>query len=379
METNASSWSVTRLMSKESHKHGGSGDSTNRQTTEGPLKPSPTELNQPVTDRVNGALLGTWIADALAMPVHWYYNRLALHQDYSKVTDFLAPKRSHPDSILWRSHWDAPSPELDILDDQRPLWGQRGVHYHQGLNAGENTLTVQLAAIVWQLLQEEGAYDASEYLRRYIRFLTPPRGHRDTYLEECHRGFFTNLGRGLPPEKCGVHEKHIGGLVMMLPVALYYAENSDKAQMKALEHLSTTHPGKEMRQAGEAILSLLMPVLKGVSLFEAIRESCASQRNPLFGFPFFKWLKYRDEEVIGRYLSTACYIDHAVPAVIYLALKYADSPEDGLVANTNLGGDNVHRGGVLGALLGAANGAGCWPSRWSENLLAPPNIRRTTD
>ena len=33
-------------------------------------------------------------------------------------------------------------------------------------------------------------------------------------------------------------------------------------------------------------------------------------------------------------------------------MKYADDLETALVANTNLGGDNCHRGAVLGALLG---------------------------
>jgi hypothetical protein len=42
---------------------------------------------------------------------------------------------------------------------------------------------------------------------------------------------------------------------------------------------------------------------------------------------------------------------------LYLTYKYADSLLEGLIANTNLGGDNVHRGAVLGVLLGLINGA----------------------
>jgi ADP-ribosyl-[dinitrogen reductase] hydrolase len=132
--------------------------------------------------------------------------------------------------------------------------------------------------------------------------------------------------------------------------------------------------GKEMRLAAEAILSLLMATLQGKPLAEAIREECAMQRNPHFGFPFSKWLQREDTYVIGSRLSTACYVDQAVPAVIYLALKYADRPEEALIVNTNIGGDNVHRGGVLGALLGAANGMAAWPSRWLEGLLEPPHV-----
>lgn len=39
-----------------------------------------------------------------------------------------------------------------------------------------------------------------------------------------------------------------------------------------------------------------------------------------------------------------------------------------------LGGDNVHRGAVLGALLGAANGEEAWPSDWREGLLRQPPL-----
>jgi ADP-ribosyl-[dinitrogen reductase] hydrolase len=71
-----------------------------------------------------GALYGLCIGDALAMPVHWYYNRQALNQDYGLVTDYLAPRNPHPDSILWRSSYKTPNSKGEILHDQAPYWGQ---------------------------------------------------------------------------------------------------------------------------------------------------------------------------------------------------------------------------------------------------------------
>lgn len=307
----------------------------------------------------------------MAMPVHWYYDTIALKRDYGHVTDYLQPGISHPGSIFWRSSWSAPSPELDILGDQRPFWGQHEVHYHQNLVSGENTLTTKIADETWESLLQNDGYDSSDFLNRYVDLLTHPERHRDTYIEECHRGFFTNLGRGLRLEKCGIPEKHISGLAMMLPVALFLAEQEETARDRALDHLALTHPGRKMRVAAEAILSLLLPVLNGAqSLEDAIRCESKSQRNPHFGYPFFKWLAEDDDRVIGRRLSTACYVDEAVPAIIHLALKYSHQPEAGLIANTNLGGDNVHRGSVLGALLGAENGADSWPERWINGLYS---------
>lgn len=49
-----------------------------------------TDITQ--KSRINGALFGLYIGDALAMPVHWYYDRDALKQDYEYVTDYLPPK-----------------------------------------------------------------------------------------------------------------------------------------------------------------------------------------------------------------------------------------------------------------------------------------------
>ena len=57
-----------------------------------------------------------------------------------------------------------------------------------------------------------------------------------------------------------------------------------------------------------------------------------------------------------------------------LAWKYADAPEDALVANTMAGGDNCYRGAVLGALLGAAHGPAGWPDRWRAGLLVKPDL-----
>lgn len=90
------------------------------------------------------------------------------------------------------------------------------------------------------------------------------------------------------------------------------------------------------------------------------------------GHPFMKWLTEADERVVGQRLSTACYVESSIPAVVYIALKYHDKPEEALIASTNLGGDNAGRGAVLGALVGAENGFGGFPLRWVENLVDPP-------
>lgn len=326
--------------------------------------------------RARGALYGLAIGDALAMPVHWYYDRAALRADYGLVDRYLAPRNPHPGSILWRSSYSPLNERGEILHDQAVYWGQRGIHYHQFLKAGENTLTLQLANCLQESLLEKGGYEFEAYVRLYIDFFTTPGRHHDTYVEESHREFFLNYARGRKPARCAVDGKHIGGLPGIIPLAVHYADDPAAATRFSLQHLSLTHRGPAIAEAAGLILDLLLPVLAGADLLEAIRDRHARQKSPYLGFPLGKWLTEPDEKIIGPHLSPACYLADSVPATIYLAAKYHNAPREGLIANTMLGGDNVHRGALLGALLGAANGVEAWPLEWREELLCPPPLLR---
>jgi hypothetical protein len=54
-------------------------------------------------------------------------------------------------------------------------------------------------------------------------------------------------------------------------------------------------------------------------------------------------------------LATACYPEHGLPMLLYIAVRHGFDLQAALLANANAGGDNVHRGMVLGLLVGAAN------------------------
>lgn len=324
-------------------------------------------------ERVRGALWGMFIGDALAMPVHWYYDTLALINDFGTVRDYHAPKNPHPDSILWRCSYTPPSPETDILREQAQHWGQKGVHYHQFLSPGENTLNLKLARELLLFLRREKHYTAGSWLREMISYLTTPGKHNDTYVEEYLREFFVKVSQGVPPEQCGRNdEKHIGGYSLMLPLLLALANDPDQARKTALEHLALTHGGALMHSWGDYIANMLLQLLQGKSMAEAMAEAGSDSVLEISAEQLQGLQDYPDTTVVGMHFSSACYVDVAVPATLFLALKYQNLPEDGLIANTMCGGDNCGRGAVLGALLGAMHGMEAWPLRWLEGLVHPP-------
>ena len=311
------------------------------------------------------ALAGALVADALAMPVHWYYDTAALDRDYPDLSAdrYLGPRDPHADSILWRSHWTPPSPRVDILREQAAFWGRRGVHYHQFLEPGGNTLNYQLAVELFRMLRRDRDHDPERWLDHYVAFMLEPGRHRDTYVEEFHRHFFTNLGAGRTPINCGVRDVHIGGLVPVAAIVAGLGPRHPDLRRIVRVHVGLTHKDDEVLAAADALARML------VRLTREDREA-EDPRNVILeeGRDWISEAKVRaweraaatgpascpDRAVVGGILSPACYIPDAFPAALYLAWRHAGDFAAGALANARCGGDNCHRGAVVGSLLGAS-------------------------
>jgi ADP-ribosyl-[dinitrogen reductase] hydrolase len=301
----------------------------------------------------HNAYLGSLAADALAMPVHWYYDRSALRAAYGVVTRFVAPQPKHTGSILWRSKYEPLNERADILRDQSKYWGQKEVHYHQFLQAGENTLNFKLAIELHGLVKLKGTYDSETWLERYVACMLQPGWHRDTYAEEYHRAFFNNYAKGKAPKVCGIEDEHIGGLATVPALIAGLVGTPLPELRKAVQiHVALTHKHEGVLRAADTLTLLLAEVAAGVSLRDAMRKHSSDWLSPTKAEA---WQKTEpDEQVIGQRFSPACYIAESMPAALYLAWKYHDRFAEGLTANAMVGGDNCHRGAVVGALLGAA-------------------------
>jgi len=199
-----------------------------------------------------------------------------------------------------------------------------------------------------------------------------PNSHQDTYVEEAHRAFFQNYGRGKAIEKCGIEDSHIGGIAALTPLILYYHKDLEAAKHHVRQHLSLTHKGATTLKAGELYAEVLHHTLRGKDLEETIFETIGRSNYQALSFPYRRWIDNHesDSEVVGHIVSNACYLEDALPACIYLSLKYQHAFEHALTQNTNLGGDNCHRGAVIGAILGARNGCESIPAPWVTGLTA---------
>lgn len=356
--------------------------------------------------RARGLLWGIFIPDALSMPVHWFYDVGAIRRMFGRITDFHPAPAEHPSSIMSVAN-TAKGGRGDqrgdiigrvILHDKRSFWGGRGVHYHNGMKAGENTLNSLCARVLIRTITEaNGLYDPDRFLQNYVTFMTTPGTHNDTYAESYHRDFFSNFDKGLPPRDCAGAEGHdtpsVGGLVstpvvVLAALAQLKREGKDVTSLNdvdaesvvqsALTHLRLTHRSAKLEQYTRVYVSVLVAVLgRGLPLDRAIDEIASPALRINFGSLVAG--AANDSDVVGGRFSIACYIDDSLPSLLFLGRKYHSSFEDAVVANTNCGGENCHRGSALGALVGAANGVEGIPERFRSGLAETSAIQAEID
>lgn len=186
-------------------------------------------------DRVRGALWGLYIGDALAMPSHWYYGGPSqVQREYGVIKGYVAPVSRLSGSIMNLSNTGGAGRGSDsgevignvIMHGKKQFWlrSAGGYHYHQGMQAGDNTLEALLTRVITTSMTEKGVYDADDIRQRYIDFMTTPGTHNDTYAGTCHRIFFSNFSQGIDPKQCAGNDGHnvdtMDALVNLIPVIL---------------------------------------------------------------------------------------------------------------------------------------------------------------
>jgi ADP-ribosylglycohydrolase len=268
-------------------------------------------------------------------------------------------------------------------------------HYHHGLSAGENTLGAQLVRVLLRSVVERETYDPEHFLTRFVEHLTTPGSNRDPYLEIYIRRWFESYTRGTDIYSSAEHQRRswsigsMGGAVRPLVLSLLLPDNTSMATGVALEHQNLTHRSENVSAAVASLISFLHALVKGGEKRRLLRELAKRTYPPkISGKELFaaykahkgpgnipKTIMWRyhteladepldldallqeedDRSVAPERFATACYPEHGVPLIIYLLARNRFDPARALLANANMGGDNAHRGMLLGLLLGAAS------------------------
>jgi len=289
-----------------------------------------------IESRFSGALMGTFVGDALGAPYegqHWKW----IERHVQKSGEMMEGR-------------------LGICTDD-----------------------TQMMIGVAESLVACGGFDGADMARRFVENFDPMRGYG--------RGAFQvirNLTAGQPWDQAGARlfgngSYGNGSAMRIAPIGVFCHDDDEKlrefAQLSSI--ITHTHPlGKQgaMLQAyavslalryglsgdldtGQLIRKLLDFLPEDAHVF---REKLASVEHLLGGSPSL-------DEVI-RLLGNGITSFESVTTAIYCFLSHPESFEDAVVYAVSLGGDTDTIGAMTGAIAGAYHGYQKIPSRWLDKL-----------
>ncbi|MEA3371179.1 MAG: ADP-ribosylglycohydrolase family protein, partial [Campylobacterota bacterium] len=263
-------------------------------------------------------------------------------------------------------------------------------HYHHGLKAGENTLGANLVRVLMRSIIKNGAYSQEGFLDDFIEFMTTPSKNSDPYSELYIRDWFENYSKGLAPELCAQSQSERwsigshGGIIRPLVLSLTQ-QSPYNALGIALTHQQLTHRSQNVSSALGALVPLLSTLINSKEPMKELLHTAkeiplikihGSELSKIYfdsngpgNIPKDKMFSIHteysdeylsdilesadDESMITTRFATACYPEHGLPLILYFLYKNSFDFTASLLDNANAGGDNVHRGMILGLLAGA--------------------------
>ena len=191
--------------------------------------------NENIQDRVQGAIMGAFIGDALALGPHWYYSLDELHRDYGAwVNDYTDPK---PD------------------------------RYHAGLKAGQLSQAGFILTLMIRSLNECNGYNKADFCRRIDDELFPlldgtpvsgPGGYTSQSIREVWR---QRVQQKLSWQQVGSHADTTEAIERTLAIAVRYALLPEQLAAAISENTLLTQSDEtvvSMTVAYGAVLSLLV-------------------------------------------------------------------------------------------------------------------------
>lgn len=344
----------------------------------------------PQANRAMGAIMGAFIGDALGVGPHWYYELDELRRDHGDwITDYTTPLPNH---------------------------------YHEGLKAGDPSQSgIILRLTLASLLACQG-YNQADFSRRLEQDLFTlldfsqldfslldksakqgPGGYTSQSIREA---WHKRVELKLPWSQCAGEADNTEALERTLGIAACYA-GQPKLLSAAVYANSRLTQDDEMVLANtlafNAVLGLL---IEGHELDGALSDKLLAQVDQ-GELPFcLPSATTADQELdlddlsetnlscaealltpaylaklaanpathiepawrVSEAYGMACSIYQLVPAAYYLAARFSDDFEAGVLNAINGGGHNMARAMLTGALIGAQVGLSGIPARFIEGL-----------
>lgn len=333
-------------------------------------------------DRAKGAFLGAIIGEALGVGPHWFYDLEEQYKHYGTWID----------------------------DYTNPMPGR----YHDNLKKGDISQQGWLMVKMAEYLVNHQGYDDASFKRMVEEEIFPhldgtPRGGYGGYTSQVMRDIY----QGLVVEKKSWDDvasiaDTTESLERNIATAIYYANDLKTLSEVATDNVFLTQKDNMTASLSVAYNVVLASLINGAPLdasigsdlmkkvykkelpFHAVTSDNLSapnkgeksvQKAGTFGSPdgllspSFMALAATDPGIniepawkVSLVYGMPCAIYHVLPASYYLAARFKDDFEQGVLHAINGGGQNQIRAMLTGALIGAQVGLSGIPQRFIDGL-----------
>ena len=296
-------------------------------------------------DNAKAMVLASFVADALALGVHWIYNTNVIDKKWGRVEAYIKP--------------------------ERPT-------FHPSKDRGEFTHYGDQTLVLLKSVAGSSGFDKSNFAEQWQNLFQSYEG----YFDGATKATIENIKAGKEPTGAGSDSNDFAGAARIAPLAYSYRNDLTKLVDSARAQAAITHDNQEVVDSAEFFGRVTFNVFKGEKPLNAIQQTLADRFNRE---PFTEWveagIKSTEKETRQAMLDLGqmCEIQAAFPCVIHLIAKYENNLKEGLIENAMAGGDSAARGLTVGMVLGAHLGMGAIPPNWLSDLKAYQEIVNLMD
>lgn len=333
-------------------------------------------------DRAQGAIIGAFIGDALALGPHWYYDLDEMRRDYGD----------------WVSGYTDPQPH----------------RYHAGMKAGQLSQSGYLLKMLLNSLTDCGRYDETDFCRKLETELFPqldgspisgPGGYTSQSIRETWR---RRVQQQKPWTQTGGNADTTEAIERTIAIAVRYAlepselaaaissnclltQSDDTVVSMTVAFGATLGQLVQGNQLDDKISTKLMTLVKSGQLpFHAVTSDNLQPPKPgdpdppragrfaspdALLSPSYMAAAAHDPDIriepawkVSIVYGMPCAIYHQLPSAYYLAARFHNDFESALLHAVNGGGQNQARAILTGALVGAQAGLSQIPQRFLDGL-----------
>lgn len=289
----------------------------------------------------DGALWGSFVADAFSMGPHWIYDIDALRENYGSISGYTRPK---------------------VMD------------YHAGREPGDFTHLGDQALLLLESIRHRGGFDRDGWAADWRSYFE----HYDGYFDAATKQTLRHLQAGDPVETAGSDSTELAGASRVAAVIHRYWDDPDRMMQAAREQTDVTHHTDIIVECASFIVHAVEAVSAGKRPTEALRTAAKAQAYA--ALPATEWVEKGiasadtdSTEAIGTF-GRACDVRFSFPSVAHLVARHENDFSAALIANVEAGGDSAARGLMLGMILGAYHGKSAIPADWLNGLTQHDRI-----